>query len=91
MQHKQEEIAKSKKERSLLSDLNALETPTTTPSTSKASEISEDTPTEHPDLEKIDVLAEAYPTLPLWRRVDRQFWWNEWLSKPLTEAGVSWG
>jgi phosphatidylinositol 4-phosphatase len=36
----------------------------------------------------INVLAEPYPTLPLWRRVDRQFWWNEWLSKPFVDAGV---
>ncbi|EIN07173.1 hypothetical protein PUNSTDRAFT_126985 [Punctularia strigosozonata HHB-11173 SS5] len=87
LQHKQEEIAKSKREHHLLSDLNALETPTTTASSSAASGIS-DAPTEHPDLEKVDVLAEVYPTLPLWRRVDRQFWWNEWLSKPFTEAGL---
>lgn len=38
--------------------------------------------------EKVDVLAEPAPTLPLWRRVDRQFWWNEWLSKPFIDAGV---
>lgn len=25
--------------------------------------------------------------LPLWRRVDRQFWWNEYLSKPFTDTG----
>lgn len=39
--------------------------------------------------EKVDVLAEPAPTLPLWRRVDRQFWWNEWLSKPFIDAGVT--
>lgn len=37
---------------------------------------------------KIDPLAEPYPTLPLWRRVDRQFWWNEWLSKGFVDAGL---
>jgi hypothetical protein len=37
----------------------------------------------------INVLAEPYPTLPLWRRVDRQFWWNEWLSKPFVDASAS--
>lgn len=26
--------------------------------------------------------------LPLWRRVRREFWWNEWLSNDLTEIGV---
>jgi phosphatidylinositol 4-phosphatase len=39
-------------------------------------------------LDTVDVLAEPDPTLPLWRRVDRQFWWNEWLSKPFVDAGV---
>lgn len=38
--------------------------------------------------DKVDPLAEPYPMLPLWRRVDRQFWWNEWLSKPFVDAGV---
>ncbi|KAL0946733.1 hypothetical protein HGRIS_012912 [Hohenbuehelia grisea] len=32
-------------------------------------------------------LLEPQPTLPLWRRVDKQFWWNEWLSKPFVDAG----
>ncbi|KIM79647.1 hypothetical protein PILCRDRAFT_823187 [Piloderma croceum F 1598] len=41
---------------------------------------------EGPD--KVDPLAEPYPTLPLWRRVDKQFWWNEWLSKPFVDAGL---
>ena len=36
----------------------------------------------------VDPLAEPSPTLPLWRRVDRQFWWNEWLSKLFIDAGV---
>lgn len=27
--------------------------------------------------------------LPLWRRVDRRFWWNEWLGRELIDAGVS--
>lgn len=34
-------------------------------------------------------LAEPNPTLPLWRRVDKEFWWNEWLSKPFIDVGVS--
>lgn len=38
--------------------------------------------------DKVDVLAEPSPTLPLWRRADRQFWWNEWLSKPFIDAGL---
>jgi len=39
--------------------------------------------------DKIDVLAEPFSTLPLWRRVDRHYWWNEWMSKPFVDAGVS--
>ncbi|KAH9180498.1 SacI homology domain-containing protein [Lactarius sanguifluus] len=38
--------------------------------------------------ENVDALAEPLPTLPLWRRVDRQFWWNEHLSKPFIDAGL---
>lgn len=38
--------------------------------------------------DKVDVFDEPSNTLPLWRRVDRQYWWNEWLSKPLVDAGV---
>lgn len=34
-------------------------------------------------------LATATSGLPLWRRVRREFWWNEWLSGDLTEIGVS--
>ena len=42
--------------------------------------------------EKVNVFDEPSATLPLWRRVDRQFWWNEWLSKPFVDAGVrQWG
>ncbi|KAI6166942.1 SacI homology domain-containing protein [Pisolithus thermaeus] len=31
---------------------------------------------------KTNPSTEPYATLPLWRRVDRQFWWNEYLSRP---------
>jgi hypothetical protein len=34
-------------------------------------------------------LIEPNLALPLWRRVDKQFWWNEWMSKPFIDAGVS--
>lgn len=27
--------------------------------------------------------------LPLWRRVDRRFWWNEWLGREMIDQGVS--
>ncbi|KAI9446507.1 SacI homology domain-containing protein [Lactarius indigo] len=38
--------------------------------------------------ENVDALAEPLPALPLWRRVDRQFWWNEHLSKPFIDTGL---
>lgn len=63
---------KTVKKNALLADLNALDG-------EHKVETSDD---------KVDVLAEASPTLPLWRRVDRQFWWNEWISKPFINAGV---
>ena len=37
---------------------------------------------------KYSPIADPYPSLPLWRRVDKQFWWNEWVSKPFIDAGV---
>ena len=36
----------------------------------------------------VDAFAEPNPTLPLSRRVDRHFWWNEWLTRRFIEAGV---
>ncbi|KAF5389930.1 hypothetical protein D9757_003649 [Collybiopsis confluens] len=72
LQHKQERVAKSRKQHDLLSDLDVL--------SSKDASVFE--------LDNVDPLAEPYPTLPLWRRVDRQFWWNEWLAKPLIDAGL---
>ena len=65
-------IAKAKKQSTLLADLDALD---------EQLKLS-------PDDGKVHVLAEPSATLPLWRRVDRQYWWNEWLSKPLLDAGV---
>jgi len=72
LQHKQEQIAKAQKRNALLEELNASD------SSAQPRAISEN----------VDVLAEPLPTLPLWRRVDRQFWWNEHLSKPFIDAGV---
>jgi hypothetical protein len=37
----------------------------------------------------VDVLAEPNITLPLWKRVVKRFWWNEWMMQPFIEAGVS--
>jgi len=73
LQHKQEQIAKTLKQNVLLAELDALDPSTQTMASG----------------EDVDVLAEPLPTLPLWRRVDRQFWWNEHLSKPFIDAGVS--
>ncbi|OCH94928.1 hypothetical protein OBBRIDRAFT_768387 [Obba rivulosa] len=73
LQHKHELIAKAKNQNALLVNLNALDAPT---------------PNLSPLSDTIDVLAEPSPTLPLWRRVDRQFWWNEWLAKPFIDAGL---
>jgi phosphatidylinositol 4-phosphatase len=72
LQQKQELIARAKKQSSLLADLNAVD----------------DQNKLSPDDGKVHVLGEPSATLPLWRRVDRQFWWNEWLSKSFLDAGV---
>ncbi|KAJ7510013.1 SacI homology domain-containing protein [Mycena galericulata] len=73
LQHKQEQVAKSQKQHALLADLDALPSPDLRPQS---------------DDGKTDPLVEPHPTLPLWRRVDRQFWWNEWMAKPFVDAGV---
>lgn len=49
--------------------------------------ITESGPPE-PSKDGVDPLAEPSPMLPLWRRVDKEFWWNEWLSKLFVDAGV---
>ncbi|KAH9952101.1 SacI homology domain-containing protein, partial [Amylocystis lapponica] len=72
LQHKHELIAKAKMRNALLADLN----------------VADESTSLSPVGDKVDVLAEPSPTLPLWRRVDRQYWWNEWLSKPLVDAGL---
>lgn len=77
LQHKQDRLSKSRKEYTLLAELDALpgrESPISPQSTQR--------------LDRVNVSGEPYPSLPLWRRVDRQFWWNEWLSKPFVDAGV---
>ena len=72
LQHKHELITKAKTQNALLETLNALD----------------DAKRLSPVSDTVDVLAEPSAALPLWRRVDRRFWWNEWLSKPLIDAGV---
>ncbi|KZT09631.1 uncharacterized protein LAESUDRAFT_722598 [Laetiporus sulphureus 93-53] len=72
LQHKHEMIAKARKEHMH-------------PAGSK---VLDDDSDLSPLGEKIEVLAEPSPALPLWRRVDRRFWWNEWLMKSFLDAGV---
>ncbi|KAG6832044.1 hypothetical protein H0H92_005466 [Tricholoma furcatifolium] len=75
LQHKQDQIAKSQKQHALLADLNALP-----PS---------DAGTGQTEVEgmKVSPMSEPNPTLPLWRRVDKRFWWNESLSSRFIDAG----
>ncbi|RXW13347.1 hypothetical protein EST38_g12505 [Candolleomyces aberdarensis] len=80
LQHKQEQIAKSQKQHALLQGLGALPSDDTSSSGLYS---------PYPkDGEKVSALAEPNPTLPLWRRVDKQFWWNESMSKAFIDAGV---
>jgi len=80
LQHKQEQVVKLQRKHALLVDLNALPSP--------------ESPKSQFDQEafmkgiNINPLDEPNPTLPLWRRVDKRFWWNEWLLKPFIDAGV---
>lgn len=72
IQHKHERSLKSHAQENLLAELEAL-------------------PRSHsvgPPDSAVDPLDEPFPTLPLWRRVNRQFWWNEWPAKPFIDAGV---
>lgn len=73
LQHKHEQITKLHAQSKLLSELDALPKDTIV----------------NPLDDKVDPLLEPSSMLPLWRRVDRRFWWNEWLSKPFMDAGVS--
>jgi hypothetical protein len=73
LQHKQDLICKSKRQSRLIEEL-----------TSSGGE----NPHSATVGDEVDVLSEPLPTLPLWRRVDRQFWWNENLLRPFIDAGV---
>ena len=72
LQHKRGQVCKANKHDALLADLK----------------ISESGPSPRSSVDGVNPLAEPSPTLPLWRRVDKQFWWNEWLSKLFIDAGV---
>ncbi|KAF9469322.1 SacI homology domain-containing protein [Collybia nuda] len=81
LQHKQDQFTKSQKQHALLAELNALPSPESGKSQSdEAQDPLEGT--------KVRPLGEPNPTLPLWRRVDKKFWWNEWLSRPFIDAGL---
>jgi hypothetical protein len=80
LQHKQDQVVRSQEQLALLADLNALPSPQSIKSQSDEVASVEGT--------KINPLFEPNPTLPLWRRVDKRFWWNEWLLKPFVDAGV---
>lgn len=73
LQHKHEQFTKMHTQNKLLSELDALPKDTNV----------------NPLDDKVDALFEPSVILPLWRRVDRHFWWNEWLSKPFMDAGVN--
>ncbi|KAJ7097797.1 SacI homology domain-containing protein [Mycena belliarum] len=73
LQHKQELVTKAHKQQALLADLNVLPSP--------------DSVAQSNDVHT-DPLVEPHAALPLWRRVDRQFWWNEYMAKPFIDAGV---
>ncbi|PPQ91427.1 hypothetical protein CVT25_014315 [Psilocybe cyanescens] len=77
LQHKQEQFLKSQKQHDLLAGLGAL------PSPENHAHIS-----LSPMDGKFLALVEPHSSLPLWRRVDKQFWWNEWMSKPFIDAGL---
>jgi len=74
LQHKYEQAIKVHKQQKLLAGLGALDRK------------SDSLP---PDPVAVSPLVEPNLVLPLWRRVDKQFWWNEWMSKLFIEAGVS--
>ncbi|KAM6500271.1 SacI homology domain containing protein [Amanita muscaria] len=78
LQHKQERLAKSRKEYTLLADLDALPSRDSLHASQHLTQ----------NMERVNASCEPYPTLPLWRRVDKQFWWNEWLAKPFIDAGL---
>ncbi|KAF8969687.1 SacI homology domain-containing protein [Flammula alnicola] len=77
LQHKQEQVLKSQKQHDLLAGLGALPSP----------ENNQTIPLS-PMNGKFSALTEPHSSLPLWRRVDKQFWWNEWMSKPFIDAGL---
>ena len=72
LQHKRDQVFKANRHSALLADLK----------------ISERDLLSEPPKDGVDPLVEPSPMLPLWRRVDKQFWWNEWLSKLFVDAGV---
>ncbi|KAH7908877.1 SacI homology domain-containing protein [Hygrophoropsis aurantiaca] len=81
LQHKHEQFVKAHRQNALLADLETDNPSDTLGPDSKA-------PSLAPPDAKIPALAEPHALLPLWRRVDRQFWWNEWMVKGFVDAGL---
>jgi hypothetical protein len=77
IEHKQKQLAKCQKQQELLAGLGAFPSPESHSSSAGPKPGT-----------KVSAIAEPYPTLPLWRRVDKQFWWNEWMLKHFIDAGV---
>ncbi|CCA69257.1 related to SAC1-recessive suppressor of secretory defect [Serendipita indica DSM 11827] len=75
LQHKQQNIERIKKQCSILSDLDAASDDVCKPNQSR---------TEADD--KVDPWEEPLAHLPLWRRIERKFWWNEHMLQPFIEA-----
>lgn len=76
LQHKHDQVLRLQKQQDLLAGLGAL------PNSDKLD-------AHAPSPVAASPLVEPNPAVPLWRRVDKQFWWNEWMLKPFIEAGVS--
>ncbi|KDQ18061.1 hypothetical protein BOTBODRAFT_29373 [Botryobasidium botryosum FD-172 SS1] len=74
LQRKQKKLKRINRQSELLSDLDG-------------SHPEEDADMDITGAAGIDVFAEPFAALPLWRRVDRKFWWNENLSSAFIEAG----
>ncbi|KZV71845.1 hypothetical protein PENSPDRAFT_650268, partial [Peniophora sp. CONT] len=75
LQHKQDLLCRTQHQSHLLAELTGSNTGADAAASADVGD-------------QVDVTAEPTPALPLWRRVDRQFWWNEHLLRPFTEAGL---
>ncbi|KAF8510997.1 SacI homology domain-containing protein [Hysterangium stoloniferum] len=72
LQRKQQQSAKLKRQSNLFKDLQALD----------------EQPRVSISSEETELFSEPHENLPLWRRVDRKFWWNEALMRGFVERGL---